>query len=340
MGLTADTGLLQDVHACLLPVILDPTLDTEAAEILAAGARILLVGETREEYVARRMSDERITREASDQFIALSEEADRAAHEHVVIALDQELGGIQRLHELVPPMPDAEEAKAMPVAELEATTRSLGEAMRGLGVGLTLAPTLDIVPGGNPWLKGRHLGTDPAANRRVGAAFVRGLKAAGVAATAKHFPGCGPTEVDPHTTEASVGYSLEELHDTHLPPFRAAVDAGVQAAMLGPVVVESLDQELPASLSPAVVDLLRSDLGFGGVIITDDLDSRSNARGRAEAESAVLALQAGADLLLVGLVPSAREVAAALVDAVTSGRLERARVADAAARVRALAQAL
>ena len=340
MDTRSHDSLREDVHACLLPVVLDPTLDPEAAELLAAGTKVLLVGETREEYVVRRMSDERVARETVEQFTSLAKAADRAAGGRVVIALDQELGGIQRLHDLVPPLPTANEARTMPEAELEASARSLGEAMHGLGVGLTLAPTLDIVPGANPWLKGRHLGTDPDVNARVGAAFVRGLKAAGVAATAKHFPGCGPIEVDPHTTEASVGYSLAELQDTHLPPFRAAIDAGVQAVMLGPVIVEALDRELPASLSSAVVALLRHDLGFTGVIITDDLDSRSNARGRPETESAVLALLAGADLLLVGLVPAARGVADAIVAAVTDGRLERSRVSEAAARVRALARAI
>jgi beta-N-acetylhexosaminidase len=221
--------------------------------------------------------------------------------------------------------------------ELEAVVSIVGRAMRDLGVGLTLAPIVDLTTGTNPWLVGRGLGADPAVNARVGRAFVRGLQAVGVHATAKHFPGSGPTTVDPHVAEASVHYSLEELHGSHLVPFRAVVDAGVSAVMLGPCVVEALDPVMPASLSSAVVRLLREDLGFHGVIVADDLESRSNSRGRTEAESAVLALQAGADLLLVGLVMSVRVVADALIAAVGSGRLDRERVAEAATRVRDLA---
>lgn len=333
----ADAQLVQDVYATLLPVILDPVLDEAAAAIVRAGSRTMLVGETRDEYVARRMSDGRIERESAGDFRALAAGLDAAAGARVLVTLDQELGGIQRLQGLVPAMPTAAQAAALTEDELVAAVRLVGEAMRRLGVGLALAPIVDLTTGTNPWLVGRGLGDDPEVNGRIGRGYVLGLQGAGVAATAKHFPGSGPSPVDPATDESTITYSADELRKRHLLPFRAVVDAGVSAVMLGPCVVESVDATFPSSVSPATVRLLREDVGFRGVIITDDLDSRSNARGRSEGESAVLALKAGADLLLVGLIPSAHVVAEAIIAAVVSGELDRARVAEAAARVRSLA---
>jgi beta-N-acetylhexosaminidase len=221
--------------------------------------------------------------------------------------------------------------------DFQAAVRATGSEIRDLGVGLALAPILDVVSGDNPWLRGRNLGTDPAAIARVGRAFVLGLQAAGVAATAKHFPGCGSARTDPHSTVTNVSDTREDLETVHLPPFRAAIEAGVHAVMLGPVAVESLDAELPASASSAVVRLLRERLGFRGVAITDDLDSRSNSRGRSAVATGLLALAAGADLLLAGRPGDAVLVAEEVIRAVADGRLERPRLAEAAARVRRLA---
>jgi len=288
--------------------------------------------------VARKMSPARIAAETPEAFRGLAARLAEIAGERVLVVVDQELGGIQRLHKLVPPLPSVETARAMSDDQLAAAVEATGRGMREIGVGLALSPVIDVVRGSNPWLSGRNLGSDPAVTARIGRGYIRGLAAAGVIATAKHFPGSGPAETDPHDTPTRITVPLAEYQEMHLAPFRAAVDAGVRAVMTGPAIVDAIDPANPASLSPRVMGLLREDLGFSGVVISDDLDSRAIALGRSIEETAVLALQAGIDLLLVGLAPAARRAAQAVIAAVNDGRLDRSRVADAADRVRRLGQ--
>jgi beta-N-acetylhexosaminidase len=334
---TADRHSLEsDAHAVLLPVVLSPSLDQASAGLITSGCRTLLIGETRREYLDRRMSDDRVSLETPEQFAALAERIHALVGGEFLIAVDQELGGIQRLHRLVAPLPSRQQAHQLGEAALTESVQLVADDMRGIGINLTLAPVLDVVRGLNPHLVGRSLGGNPADIARVGRAFVRGMQAAGVAATAKHFPGQGLSETDPHTSPTRIRASREELEE-HLEPFRAAVEVGVEAVMLGPAVMEGVDPGLAASLSPRVVSLLREDLSFRGVIVSDDLDSRSIAEDRSVRETAVLAINAGVDLLLAGLSPKAVEMAGILVDAVEQGRVPRQRLAEAAGRVRALA---
>jgi beta-N-acetylhexosaminidase len=188
----------------------------------------------------------------------------------------------------------------------------------------------------NPWLDGRHLGGNSAETARLAAAFVQGMQDAGVIATPKHFPGHRGVVGDPAIEEAAVPAPPAGI-EADLAPFLAAIATGAQAVMLGPAVIESVDPDTPASLSPSVVELLRDQLGFGGLIVTDGLDDVSVRREGTLAQAGARALSAGADLLLVGGGAGLESFCAELEGFVRSGQLDRATLARAADRVRALA---
>jgi beta-N-acetylhexosaminidase len=327
---------LRDAHAVLFPAFDSLTLDDHLRRHLAGGGVSLLLGESREEYLARAMSSARRAGEGTDDFLSLAALAHQEAGD-VLLAVDQELAGIQRLHGLVPALPSLDAARDMSDAALARACQATAAAARDLGVNLFLAPIADVRTGGlHPWLDGRTLGPNATEVARLASAYVRGVQRAGVAATAKHFPGYPALALDPAIAEARLAASRSDLAPG-LDVFRAVVRAGVRAVMLGPAVVEALDPGRPASLSPAVVDLLRGELGFAGLAITDDLDARATLLDRTLADAAVLALLAGAELLMLAAGSHLPAVVRAIVRAVEAGELPAETLARAAAKVRAVA---
>ena len=262
-----------------------------------------------------------------------------AENPDLVIATDEEGGDITRL--------EAESGSSYPgnlalgaVDDLELTAQvagSLGRRLAAAGIDLDYAPDADVNSNpDNPVIGVRSFGADPALVARHVAAWVRGLQATGIAACAKHFPGHGDTAVDSHVALPTVRMSREELAASALPPFRAAIDAGVRAVMLGHLLLPALDPEHPASVSPAAVRLLRDELGFKGLIATDALEMAAVARRYGVEGAAVRALAAGADLLCVGHEGEDALVArlqAALVEAVRTGELPEERLVSASSRV-------
>jgi len=302
-----------------------PDLDPVTAERLAAGAAglILFAGNI----------------EGADRLRSLTGAAACAARAPLLVAVDQELGPVARLAGLVTSLPTAAEARTMSPTELELTGQLLGEEMLGLGVNVDFAPVIDVVQGANPVLAGRHLGGDPQLVGELGAAFLRGLQLAGVIGVPKHFPGHGRSTVDPHSGVTPIDASLEDLEAVDFPPFAAAFSAGAEAVMVGHPIYEALDPDLPASLSPAVLALLRGRFAFAGVAITDSLSMAGVAQGREPGDLAVLALAAGEDLLLVVDPAQVEPMVAAIIAAVATGDLPLERLQEAAARVRRLAEA-
>src|SRR4030066_137140 len=213
-----------------------------------------------------------------------------AAGGPLLVAVDQELGPVARLRGLVTPLPSTAEAMAMSPLELELTGQLLGNEMLALGVNVDLAPVGDVVQAPNPVLADRPLGGDPALVGELGAAFGGGLQAAGVIAVPKHFPGHGRSITDPPGVVTRIDASLEELEAVDFPPFDAVIAAGAPALMVGHPIYEALDADLPASLSPAVLDLLRDRFHFDGVAVTDSLSMAGVAAGREPGEVAVAAL--------------------------------------------------
>ena len=261
----------------------------------------------------------------------------------VVVAVDEEGGDVTRL--------DAVEGSPYPgnlalgaVDDVQLTgrvARAMAADLRAVGVDLDLAPVADVNTNPqNPIVGVRAFGSDPDLVARHVAAFVAGLQAGGVAACAKHFPGHGDTTEDSHLALPTVTASAEALRRVELAPFRAAIAAGVRAIMTAHLLVPAFDS-VPATVSRVLLhDVLRVELGFDGLVVTDALEMRAISAGLGVEEGAVRALAAGADALCLGHDLAAAEVAAvrgAIVTAVESGRLPERRLAEAAGRVERVA---
>ena len=210
-----------------------------------------------------------------------------------------------------------------------------------MGVNVVYAPVLDLASEpANVALGVRSFGDDPASVTRLGAAMIRGLQAAGVAATVKHFPGLGEVREDTHFGLGVVDADRRRLDTATLVPFRAAIAAGARLAMSAHIAVPALtgDPTLPATLSGEVMDrLLRGELGFDGVSISDALDMRALAQGTGQAAQIEAAVRAGVDLLLCAADRDAQaRIEAALRSAVAADRFDRAALDASRARIDAL----
>jgi beta-N-acetylhexosaminidase len=225
------------------------------------------------------------------------------------------------------------------VAVTRQVAASIGAMLADRGVSVDLAPVADTDANpANPVIGVRSFGARPDRVAAHTAAFVRGLQAAGVAACAKHFPGHGRTDADSHLELPAVAATLSELTATDLVPFGAAIAAGVRAVMTAHVLFPAIDT-VPATLSRRLLhDVLRTELGFDGVVVTDALEMAAIGDGADRADGAVAALAAGADLLCLPASAAAQERARDTVAAaVRDGGLARSRLADAAGRVAGLA---
>ena len=278
--------------------------------------------------------------EAPEQVAELAQDVQQVAREVPLwVSVDQEGGRVARLKSPFtewPPMAvlgrSGDERLAARIA------KALAVELRAVGVTLDYAPVLDIHTNPkNPVIGDRALAEDAEMVARLGAAIIRGLQENGVAACGKHFPGHGDTSVDSHLDLPLVEHPPDRIRRVELVPFRAAIAAGVAFMMTAHVLVPSLDEEKPATLSRRIVhDMLREALGFSGVIFGDDLEMKAIAKHYTVAESAVQAIAAGCDGLLIcsGTAEPHVDALEALVHAVEDGRLPVKRVEDALARQR------
>jgi beta-N-acetylhexosaminidase len=229
--------------------------------------------------------------------------AAEASSKPLLIATDQEGGQLVALGDETTQFAGAMAMGAAGDEDLaERVARATAIELRALGVNVNYAPVCDLASNQeNPSLGIRSFGDDPGKVGALAAATVRGLQAEGVAATLKHFPGHGDITVDTHHDLAIVNRSREEFMARELVPFRAGIEAGAKLVMAGHFALPALtgDPSLPASLAREVItDLLRNDLGFNGMAITDALDMHALAQGAAQIVDAICAVQAGEDLLL------------------------------------------
>ncbi|WP_448005711.1 glycoside hydrolase family 3 protein [Agromyces bauzanensis] len=268
----------------------------------------------------------------------------RAANPLAVVAIDEEGGDVTRLfHDVGAPYPgNALLGRIDDLAFTERVARAVGEALAATGCTLAFAPDVDVNSNpDNPVIGVRSFGVDPSLTGRHAAAWVRGVQGTGVAASAKHFPGHGDTATDSHLALPVIDVPLATLRARELVPFRAAIAAGARTVMTSHILLPRLDAVHPATFSPRLVqDLLRDELGFTGVIVTDALDMRGASGVHGIPEAAVRALVAGCDLLCLGSDTTDDElegIVAAIEVAIAAGRLDADRVREAADRVRALA---
>lgn len=280
-----------------------------------------------------------------EQLAALTAQL-RAERDDVLVAIDEEGGDVTRLEVRTgSSFPGNHALGAVDDVELtREVAAELGRRLAACGVNLNWAPSADVNSNAsNPVIGVRSFGADPALVSRHTAAYVTGLQSAGVAACTKHFPGHGDTAVDSHHAMPRIDADASVLADRELSPFRAAIAAGSRAVMSAHILVPALDADHPATLSrPVLTDLLRGDLGYTGLIVTDGMEMQAIAATYGIERGSVLAIAAGADAICVGggLADdeTVRRLRDALVTAVRSGELPEARLAEAAERVRELAR--
>ncbi|MFF3413328.1 glycoside hydrolase family 3 protein [Streptomyces sp. NPDC002698] len=280
-----------------------------------------------------------------EQLAALTAQL-RVERDDVLVAIDEEGGDVTRLEVRTgSSFPGNHALGAVDdVALTEQVALELGRRLAACGVNLNWAPSADVNSNpANPVIGVRSFGADTGLVARHTAAYVRGLQAAGVAACTKHFPGHGDTAVDSHHALPRIDADLSVLQSRELVPFRAAIAAGSRAVMSAHILVPALDPDRPATLSRRILTgLLREELGYEGLIVTDGMEMQAIAATYGIERGSVLAIAAGADAICVGggLADddTVRRLRDALVSAVRSGELPEERLADAANRVRALAE--
>ncbi|MFI6253469.1 glycoside hydrolase family 3 N-terminal domain-containing protein [Streptomyces sp. NPDC051016] len=259
----------------------------------------------------------------------------------LLVAIDNEGGGIGHL--VGAGAPEVPGSWALGVTDDPALTAACADALAGhlatLGITVAYAPVADVQHRPeNPIVRTRSFGADPDLVARHLRAWIAATEARGVASCAKHFPGHGGTVTDSHHETAADPRPYDRLD---LAPFRAAIAAGVPMLMSAHVVFPALDPDRPATLSPRILgDLLRGELGFDGVLVSDALEMKAIADRYGEAAGARIALAAGADQVIIA-VPHLETTLAcrdAVLDALRSGELAPERIEEAAARVRRLAR--
>ena len=216
--------------------------------------------------------------------------------------------------------------------------RALAAELRAVGVTLDFTPVLDILTNPkNPAIGDRALAQTPEDVARLGAVIIETLQSEGIAACGKHFPGHGDTSTDSHHELPLIEHPPDRLEAVELVPFKRAISAGVAGIMTAHILVPSIDEERPGTLSPAIVTgLLKQKLGFGGVVFTDDIGMKAISARYTTAEATVGALAAGCDaVLMCGDSQEAQFTALeAVIHAVEAGTLPASRVEDALARHR------
>jgi beta-N-acetylhexosaminidase len=324
------------------------TLTRDALTVLQPG----FTGTTAPDWLLRRLGEglatvglfgRNIT--SPEQLAALTAQL-RAERDDVLVAIDEEGGDVTRLEVRTgSSFPGNHALGAVDDVELtREVAAELGRRLAACGVNFNWAPSADVNSNpGNPVIGVRSFGADPALVARHTAAYVTGLQSAGVAACAKHFPGHGDTAVDSHLDLPRIDADPEVLAERELVPFRAAIAAGTRAVMSAHILVPALDPDHPATLSRRILtDLLRGELGYDGLIVTDGMEMRAISATYGIERGSVLALAAGADAICVGGgladEETVRRLRDALVAAVRSGDLAEERLADAAQRIRTLAR--
>ena len=270
-----------------------------------------------------------------------------SANPRAVVAVDEEGGDVTRLFARAgSPYPgNALLGRIDNVNVTRTVATHVGWQLRRVGCNVDFAPSVDVNSNANnPVIGVRSFGAAAEQVAAHGAAWVTGLQSTGVAASAKHFPGHGDTAQDSHVALPVIDRSLDELRQRELVPFVAAIQAGTHLIMTSHIMLPQLDAENPATMSPTILTgLLREELGFGGVVVSDALDMAGAASSGGMPETAVRALRAGCDLLCLGTDNTDLDIVAieeAVGAAVADGLLDPGRVDQAAGRVLALAHEL
>ncbi len=260
----------------------------------------------------------------------------------LLMAIDQEGGRVSRLPSeftIFPPAATVAQSGSTDLAYQAAAVTA--KELRSVGINMNMAPVLDIHTNpDNPIIGNRAFGTEPEQVCKMGAATIAGLQDHRVLACGKHFPGHGDTSTDSHLELPTVHASRKRLEEIELQPFRYAIEHGLQAMMTAHVHYPDLDPVYPATLSPTILSgLLRQDLGFSGVILSDDLEMRAILDHARVGDAAIRSLQAGADMLLICKSRAlATDTFQAIERALTAGELDPTKMKASLARIHKVKQ--
>lgn len=264
----------------------------------------------------------------------LTADLQAAADLGLLIGIDEEGGLVSRLnksnipHEVFPPAAEMEDAAY--------AGSTIGAELSALGIHVDFAPVADVNTNPeNPVIGSRAFSSEPQEAAEKVAEFIRAIEETGVSACAKHFPGHGDTAMDSHLGETYVAHDMERLRAVEFVPFREAIAAGTDMIMAGHIKTPNATTDgLPAALSAEMLDILRNELAYEGLIITDAMDMGAIVDAYGSGESAVMAVQAGADIVL--MPAELPEAAAALEDAIAKGEISKERVEEALWRILSL----
>lgn len=273
---------------------------------------------------------------------AAQSRAEKILGRRLLMAIDHEGGQVQRLprpYTQLPPALDSAEGRAG-LAPAEAAAIGARE-LAATGFNFNLAPVLDLAPPGGGFIGGRSLGSDPERVADLGRACLEAFHLAGLVGAAKHFPGLGRAEIDPHHELPLMDVDRRSLEELDLRPFRVLIPAGLEAVMTTHALYPALDPDQPATFSGPILSLLKEKLAFAGAALTDDLEMGAVVKNYPLGEAAVQAVAAGHDLALICRRRAyIEECRSALLEAAAEGRLAPERLADAHRRSAALLRRL
>lgn len=325
--------LIEKAYGVLFPITNEIVLDQALLQFLDHGGKAILFGEYSDEYVSGRMSPHRIAGETYEAWHQILSGL-RQKSGPLLFACDTDIAAVNRLHHIVGDLPSRDAAISMSAEALTAVIEPFARRVRDVGMNMVLSPTADCVTSNNPWLGGRTVGDDVATVSRVVGAFIKGAKHAGLQMALKHFPGNDQITGNPSSETALVPLNMDDLI-LKAAPFRAGIEAGADAIALSSAIIEAIKPSVSASLSTEIIQRLRGEFAFSGLVITLDLDHVSAQGNNTIEDTCVAALVAGADLLL--LSPASRSnipaIARAIVHAVERGTLPYERLSAAAAAV-------
>ena len=256
----------------------------------------------------------------------------------MLIGIDEEGGIVSRLDNSTIP-----HDSVLPAADMNGDTKtaessgnSIGETLKSLGINLDFAPVADVNTNpNNPVIGDRAYGSDPDTVSDMASAFATGLKEAGVNGVAKHFPGHGDTATDSHAGAAASYHDMDRLEEIEFKPFQRLIDDDIPCVLVGHISLpEVTGNNTPATLSKEIVGILRNDLNFDGVAITDAMNMGAIVDYYYNADAAVMAVEAGMDILL--MPPNLEHYQSALVEAVESGRISESRIDESVERILSL----
>ena len=265
--------------------------------------------------------------DTKEQTQQLTEDLQKASDFGLLIGIDEEGGLVSRLnksnieHEIFPPAAEIEDAAY--------AGRTIGKELAELGINVDFAPVADVNTNpDNPVIGTRAFSADPQAAASKVAEFITAIEETGVSACAKHFPGHGDTAMDSHLGETYVEHDMERLRRVEFVPFQQAITAGTDFIMVGHIKTPNATTDgLPATLSSEMLGILRNDLNFDGIIITDAMNMGAIVEQYGSGESTVMAVQAGEDLVL--MPANLMEAADALTAAIENGTISEERVKEA-----------